>query len=190
MLDFTPVRNKEMTMAELVADLGMESLRRLTNDMVNEMLAIIKDSTDADVVFVPDDPEANDTFAGSEADVDLAWTLGHLVVHVTASAEESAALAAELARGVEFHGRSRAEVPWEMVTTIEQCRERLEESRMMRLASLGMWPQNPHLDNTYEGYGGTAINPMMRFVYGLSHDDSHLAQMREVARQAKAARGA
>lgn len=190
MLDFTPVRNKEITMAELVARLTPEDLRRLTNEMVNEMLAIIKDCTDEDVVFMPEDPEANDTFADSESDVNLAWTLGHLVVHVTASAEESAALAAELARGVEYHGRSRSEVPWETVTTMTQCRERLEESRVMRLASLGMWPRQPHLDNVYEGYGGTKINPVMRFVYGLSHDDSHLAQMREVVRQAKAARGA
>lgn len=190
MLDFTPVRNKEITMAELVARFTTEHLRRFTNAMINEMLAIIKDCTDEDVVFVPEDPKANDTFAADAADANLAWTLGHLVVHVTASAEESAALAAELARGVEYHGRSRSEVPWQTVTTIEQCRERLEESRMMRLASLGMWPRNPYLDNVYEGYNGTKINPVMRFVYGLSHDDGHLAQMREVVRQAKAAREA
>lgn len=48
-------------------------------------------------------------------DVHLAWNLGHVIVHTMASAEESAALAAELARGVEYHGRSRYEVPWETV---------------------------------------------------------------------------
>lgn len=189
MIDFTPVQNKEITMVELVARFTTEDLRRFTNAMVNEMLTIIANCNDDDVVFVPEDPDANDTFASSDTDVNLAWTLGHLVVHVTASAEESAALAAELARGVEYHGRSRSEVPWETVTTIAQCRERLEESRMMRLSSLGMWPRQPHLDNVYEGYNGTKINPLMRFVYGLSHDDSHLAQMREVVRQARAARG-
>ena len=52
---------------------------------------------------------------------------------------------ADLARGVAFHGRSRSEVPWETVTTIAQCRARLEESRRMRLASLDMWPDQPYL---------------------------------------------
>jgi hypothetical protein len=42
----------------------------------------------------------------------LPWTLGHVIVHITASAEESAFLAAELARGVHRRtGRSRFEVP-------------------------------------------------------------------------------
>ena len=71
-----------------------------------------------------------------------------MIVHTTASSEEAAFIAAELARGVEFHGRSRSEVPWETVTTIEQCRHRLEESRRMRLATLQIWPDEPDLDNT------------------------------------------
>jgi len=137
---------------------------------------------------VPDDPEADDPYAADPADRDLAWTLGHVVVHVTASAEESAFLAAELARGVPSHGRSRYEVPWESVTTIAECRHRLEESRRMRLATLDVWPDEPHLDNLYEGYGGRSIGPVARFIYGLMHDDDHLEHLVDIVRQARAAR--
>ena len=70
------------------------------------------------VTFQPVDPVANDTFAADPADVKLAWTLGHVIVHATASSEESAFLAAEMARGVANHGRSRSETAWETVTTI------------------------------------------------------------------------
>ena len=119
MLDFTPVRNiKRYSYAELVADLTMADLRDLTNEMIDYQLNLLANCTDADVVFVPEDPEANDPYAADEADTDLAWNLGHLIVHVTASSEESAALAAEMARGVVRDGRSRSEVPWETVKTI------------------------------------------------------------------------
>ena len=189
MLDFTPVRNREKTLAQLVDGLSIADLRRLTNEMVDAQLAIIAESIDADVTADIVDPEANDTFAAKAEEVGLSWTLGHVIVHTTASAEESAALAAELARGVEFHGRSRSEVPWETVTTIEQCRARLEESRRMRLASLDMWPDRPYLENTYEPYAGRGVyNAIARFVGGLSHDDSHLGQIERLAREARAAR--
>jgi hypothetical protein len=186
MLDFTPVRNKEMTIVELTADLTPAALRTLTNEMIDTVHEMIEDCTDADVVFVPDDPEAKDTFAVNEADVDLAWTLGHVIVHLTASCEESAALAAELARGVAYEPRrSRSEVPWQAVTSIEQCRHRLEESRRMCLASLDMWPDDPYLDNTYTGRDGVSqVNPITRFVFGLSHADSHLGQIAKIIEQA------
>jgi len=143
MLDFQAVRDKEITFDELIADLEKVDLALLTNEMINTILSLIRNSADEDVVFLPKDPDAYDPFAEDEGDVDLAWTFGHVIVHVTASCEESAALAAELARGVEFHGRSRSEVPWETINTIEECRQRLEESRRMCLASLEMWPGSP-----------------------------------------------
>ena len=123
-------------------------------------------------------------------DVDLAWTLGHVIVHALASSEESAFLAAEMARGVEPHGRSRYETPWEEVTTIEQCRSYIEQSRRMILAMLDVWPDEPHLDNTYEPWDGMVANPVIRFLLGLSHAEEHLAQIEEIVRQAKAARRA
>jgi hypothetical protein len=189
MLDFTPVRNKEMTISQLAATLTPADLARLTQEMVDTMLALIAECQDADVTFVPTDPEANDTYAVNPDEVTLPWTLGHVIVHTTASAEETAFIAAELARGVPFHGRSRYEVPWPTVTTIAQCRQRLEESRRMRLASLGLWPDQPDLNNSYQNKEDSPpINALTRFVQGLSHDDSHLEQIAKIVRQARTAR--
>ena len=190
MLDFTSVRNKEITWAEFTAVLSKADLQQLTNEMIDQMQALIVECNDDDVVFEPEDPDANDTFALHEDEVNISWTLGHVIVHTTASAEESAAIAAELARGVEVEPRrSRSEVPWREVTTIQQCRDRLEESRRMRLASLEMWPDEPYLDNAYQSKtGGMKITAVIRFVFGLSHDDSHLGQIADIVQQGKAAR--
>lgn len=189
MLDFTPLHAKQMTLRELAAPLTLADLRGLTNEMVDEMLALIAPCADADVVFMPVDPEANDTFAADETEKDVAWTLGHVIVHTTASAEESAFLAAEMARGVLPHGRSRYETPWQTVSTIAQCRARLEESRRMRLASLDLWPDRPILDNTYEPWSGSGdIDAVGRFILGLAHDTDHLGQIADIVRQAQTAR--
>ncbi|KAA3644920.1 MAG: DinB family protein [Chloroflexi bacterium] len=188
MLDFSPVRNKELTWMEFAEEIGKEDLARLTNEMVDLQLELISDCVDAGVVFVPDDPNAHDTYAENEEDVDLAWNLGHVIVHAIASSEESAFLAAEMARGVEPHGRSRYEVPWQEVSTIEQCRHYIEQSRRMILATLDVWPDEPHLDNTYEQRPGLTMNPVVRFLHGLSHAESHIDQIREIVRQAQVAR--
>jgi hypothetical protein len=189
MLDFIPVRQKEITVRELAANLTPTDLAHLTNEMVETMLGLIAECEDADVTFVPNDPQANDTFAINPDEVNLSWTLGHVIVHTTASSEESAFLAAELARSVPHHGRSRAEVPWPTVTTTAQCRQRLEESRRMRLASLELWPDSPDLNNTYQiREGADPTNALTRFVMGLSHDDSHLEQIAKIVRQARVAR--
>jgi hypothetical protein len=188
MLDFKPVRAKQMTLNELAAPLSLADLRRLTEEMLDREQTLIAECTDADVTFPAFDPAANDTFAANPEDIKLSWNLGHVIVHATASSEESAFLAAELARGVPFHGRSRSEVPWQEVTTIAQCRQRLAESRRMRLASLDLWPELPHLDNLAEMYPGAApVDAKGRFIMGLMHDDSHLAQIAEIVRQAHAA---
>lgn len=190
MLDFTPVRSGQLNMGEFANRLEISELRTLTNEMIDAILAMIVDCTDADVIFVPEDPDAYDEYAEVEEDLDLAWTLGHVIVHATASSEEAAFLAAELARGVSMRvRRSRYELPWESVTTISQCRHRLEESRRMRLASLELWPDEPHLSNHYiYRRTGEKIDAKTRFVFGLMHDDSHLEQIQEIVRQAIAAR--
>ena len=191
MLDFQALRDKRTTLLELTAGLTPADLRALTAEMIDTMLGFIRDCTDADVTFVPHDPDAFDGYAADSASVNIAWTLGHVIAHTTASAEESAFLAAELARGVELHGRSRYEVPWESVTTIAQCRARLEESRRMRLATLAVWPDTPHLEVTYQsGPDRPRYNAVQRFVLGLRHDFDHLGQIEEIARQAAAARAA
>lgn len=190
MLDFSPVYDDRMSMAEFAARLNKAELLAATNETIDAMQAMIAGCHDEDVVFVPVDPDAYDEYAAEEADLDLAWTLGHVIVHTTASSEEAAFLAAELARGVSMRvRRSRYEAPWESISTIEQCRHRLEESRRMRLASLEMWPDDAHLDNHYVYRGtGEKINARMRFLFGLKHDDSHLEQIAEIVRQAKEAR--
>ncbi len=185
MLDFDALRSGQITLAEMVADLTVADLHGLTNEMIDRMLAMIVDCTDDHVTFQPQDPDANDPYASDPEEVNMSWTLGHLIVHTTASAEESAFLAAEMARGVENHGRSRSEVPWQTVTTIAQCRARLEESRRMRLASLDLWPDQPYLDLTYQSRpSAPALNAVSRFILGLRHDHDHLGQIADVVAQA------
>jgi hypothetical protein len=186
MIDFTPIDEKEISWEEFSRQFTREDLIVQTNELTDKVLELIAGCTDADVVFQPSDPEADDPFAENPEDVDLAWNLGHVIVHITASAEESAFLAAELARGVKVEPRrSRWEVPWQEVKTIEQCRGYLEESRRMVLASLEMWPDKPHLDNYYEPREGVQVRPVQRFLYGQWHADSHLGQIEEIVRQAK-----
>ena len=188
MLDFTSVKNKTVSFSDLARDLTKTDLRNLTNEMIDTMLSIISDATDEDVVFVPQDPNADDPF-GIPEEKDLVWTLGHVAVHTTASSEESAALALTLARGLVPEGRSRYEVPWRTVQTIGQVRHRFEESRRMRLAMLDAWPDEPHLDVTYAPsprFG--SYNAISRFIMGLYHDDDHLGQLREIMRQVREAR--
>jgi hypothetical protein len=173
-----------------IESLTISDLRHRTNQMIDHMVALIADCVDQDVTFVPSDPEANDKFAANSNEVGLSWTLGHVIVHTTASSEEAAFLAAELARGVPYRAaRSRYEVPWQSITTISQCRARLEESRQIRLASLDLWPDPPHLDNTYSNERfPEPINAAVRFTFGLRHDDSHLEQIKKIVQQAKEAR--
>jgi hypothetical protein len=187
-LDFSRVRAREVKLADLVADLSADDLARATDRSIAQIEEILATATDADVVFVPEDPAADDPAAADPADRDLAWNLGHLVAHVTASAEESAALAQELARGVPFHGRARWEVPWKTVTTIDQCRQRLAESRRMRLASLQMWPSSPPSEVDPDPATPTWQQARERFARGLSHEDVHVDQIRNVVKQAQAAR--
>ncbi len=188
MLDFTPVRTKVRTMNQLAADLTHDELRRLTEESVDRMLELLTGGDDVKVTFVPHDPDAHDAAADETADVDLAWTLGHVIVHTTASAEEYAAMATELARGVPFHGRPRYETPWQTITTFAQCRQRLLESRRIRMASLDMWPDEPHLDNGYVAWDTSGwVNAKGIFVWGLAHDADHLRQMTKILGQAKSA---
>jgi hypothetical protein len=61
----------------------------------------------------------------------------------------------------------------------------------MRLASFGMWPDSPHLENAYEVWPDRPpVNAIGRFVLGLMHDESHLGQIEEIVRQARVARQA
>ena len=188
MLDFAAVGRGETTLADLARNLTVQDLHDLTDEMIDLMLNITASATDADVVFVPSDPDVNDEVGKAQAQ-GAAWTLGHVVVHATATSEEAAALSSALARGVVPEGRSRSEVPWETMQTSLHIRERLEESRRMRHAFLHTWPAAPHLDVTYTPIPRFGpLNATRRFILGLFHDDGHLNQLREIMRQAEAAR--
>jgi uncharacterized damage-inducible protein DinB len=191
MLDFQSVRDKRTTFADLTAGVSHDDLRNLTNEIVDMQLALVEECVDADVIFVPEDPNAHDPYAEGAGDVAIAWTLGHVIVHVTASSEEAAFIAAEMARGVEPHGRSRYEVPWESVTTIAQVRARLQESRRMRLAMLDTWPDEPHMEVTFAwGPDKPQYNAIQRFLLGMRHEEEHVAQVAEIVRQARVQREA
>ncbi|MEI7769667.1 MAG: DinB family protein [Chloroflexales bacterium] len=187
MIDFTPAYTRVSALQEIAAGLTLSDLRQSTGELFDAILGLIAACSDADVVFQPADPQANDPAAATAGEANIAWTLGHVIVHLAASCEESAVLGAEMARGVAPHGRSRAETPWETVTTMGQVRQRLAESRRMCLAALDMWPDSPHLEGASEAWpGGPVIDARGRHALGLFHADSHLGQICDVIAQARA----
>lgn len=180
---------KDVTLEDIVAGQTKDDLRQMVNRMIDAQLEMIADCEDADVTFVPVDEKAHDPVAATEAETDLAWTLGHVIVHCCASSEEAAFLAAELARGVPNHGRSRYETHWSTMHTVQQCRDALEESRRMRLATLDVWPSQPDLENAYEVWpGGPVANAMMLYASGHRHEYSHFNQIRDIVQQTRSAR--
>ena len=193
LIDFSPVRNQEVKYREFSKQFTIEDLKTVTNSYIDTILDIIKDATDAQIAYVPDDAEADDPYA-VEGEENIGWSLGHLVAHVTASSEEGAAFSSTLARGVDYTGgpRPRYETPWREVDTKAKAVQRLEESRRIRLAYLDTWPDEPHLDNYrtisprfIEKYG--ELNAVASFLFGLSHEDGHLEQIRSVMKQAQEA---
>ena len=187
-IDFGPVRAGELELIELGRGVTPARLAAETRALYGQVRELLAPARDPDVTFVPDDPQAVDTFAADPSEEHLAWTAGHVVVHLTASAEEAAFLAAELARGVEPHGRSRWEVPWPSVTTVGACMDRLDESERMILATLAAWPAAPHLDVVFVNSRGSVRNAPARFLGGLMHADEHIEQVAEILSQARLSR--
>jgi DinB superfamily len=185
LVDFGPVRAGELELAELGRRFGPVELASATRALMTTIRDQLAGADDGAVTFVPADPEAADTFALDPAEVSLPWTLGHVIVHLTASAEETAFLAAELARGVEPHGRSRREVPWPTVTSIAACEQRLAESERMILATLAIWPDQPDLEVAFTNPRGSVRNAPARFLGGLMHADEHLGQIAGILGQAR-----
>jgi len=116
---------------------------------------------------------------------------------VTATSEESAAIASILARGVPYgkEPRLRYETDWRQITTHAQALQRLEESRRMRLAYLSAFPDQPFLENFREMSERAKdlwgdLNAQGQFLLGLYHEWQHYDQFRDVLRQAQAARAA
>ena len=194
MIDFTPMQSGEQTYIDYARQeqIDAPALERLSDESINYLLDLLAELEDEDIVFEPEDPDANDPYAvtGEEA---IGWSLGHLIAHVTASTEEGAAFSSLLARGIPATERPRYETPWRDMRSVAQARQRLEESRRMRNAYLQTWPQEPFLDvhrvvsERFTARFGE-MNAAAAFLFGLSHEVGHYAQIEEVKRQALAAR--
>ncbi len=177
MPDFAAVRSGQLPFPDAVKDLDYKELPVLAGQLYDAIDEITAEVTDQAVAFTPKDPNLQDS-------AEAGWTLGHVIVHVTAGLEELSAIAAMMARGVEVEGRLRYETPWETVTTVQQIRDRLKESRRITMAFFGGWPEEPHLDVTrtpIPRFG--PMNAVATFGLGLFHTDSHLEQLREIMRQ-------
>ena len=192
-IDFSPIRNGTVKLGEYSRQFQVEDLRDTTNASIDYLLNIIRDASDAEINFIPYDPEADDPFALPEEQF-IGWSLGHLVSHVTASSEESAAIASILARGVPYsrEPRLRYETAWRDMNTRAKAIQRLEESRRMRLGYLSAFPDTPHLENlreiserARERYG--FLNAISQYLSGLLHETGHYTQFQETARQAREA---
>lgn len=190
-IDFSPITDQGMTYLEFSQRFTVADLKAVTNTSIDTLLEMIHDLSDADVTFNPVDPQAHDPYA-AEGEEHIGWTIAHLIAHITASSEEGGAQSSLLARGCPTSERPRYETPWRDITTKDQCVQRLEESRRMRLAYLDTWPDTPHLDmyrqvspRFSEKFG--EINAPAAFLFGLKHEIGHYDQIREVRQQALAA---
>ncbi len=188
-IDFEPVRAGRLQLADLALDLGPADLLAATRAIQERLAELLVTAVDADIAFKPDDPTAADEFAADPGEANLPWTAGHVIAHLTASAEEAAFLAAELARGVEPHGRSRSEMAWPSITSLAAVRHRLDESQRMIAGTLAAWPDEPHLEVVFVTSTGLVRNAPARFLGGLLHADEHVAQVAEILRQARVSRG-
>lgn len=192
MVDFSPVKNKEKKYIDLWHDdnLTIQDLRDATTRSIAHILSLISSLDDAGIAHEPQDDNANDPYA-VEGEEHIGWTVGHLVAHVTASSEESAAFASMLARGVEgLEHRPRYETPWREVDTKAKAIQILEESRRIRLAYLDTFPDEPHYNNLRTGLSERAqnawgdLNAPAEFLRGLSHEVGHYSQIEDAVQQA------
>src|SRR5260221_2729128 len=145
LLTSQPVYNKEKPLGDLASQYSNADLHAALNSYVDFTIQIINSVSDEQAIYIPPDPDANDPYATTEAEHHVGWSLVHLVMHVTASAEEAAAFSSILARGIAIGGRLRSERDWRQVTTCAEAVGRFEECRRMFLALLSHWPDQPDL---------------------------------------------
>ena len=96
-LDFAAIRSGQKSYTDIVRNLTYADLRTSTEEYFDTIDTIIDGATDAVVTFVPVDPAIGD---GEEG-----WSLNNVIAHLTATLEETAAVASALARGVTFEAR-------------------------------------------------------------------------------------
>jgi hypothetical protein len=167
-LNTEALRSGKASYADLVRDINHSDLYKFTDKYFDTIQSIIVDVKDKCVTFVPRDAALKD--AGEQA-----FTLGHVLTHLTASLEETASIGAVLARGIAFEGRLRYEV-----------HARLKESQRICHASLDAWPDAPHLDLTVTRIPSFGpMNAIGIHMLGIVHGESHFEQLREIMRQSK-----
>ena len=194
MIDFSPMRDGDVSFIDYAAqtNIGTAELKALSDESIEYLTGLVDGLSDADIVFAPDDPDADDPFA-VDGEETIGWNFGHLIAHVTASSEEGAALSSLLARGIPASERPRYETPWRDMSTVAHVRQRLAESQRMRNAYLETWPDAPLLDvvrvvsERFTARFGE-MNAPAAFLFALSHEVGHYEQIVEVKRQALAAR--
>ena len=94
-LNFDAFRSGQASYADTVRDVTHTDLYQATNDFFDTVESIISDVTDMGTTFVPHDPDLKDPN-------EEAYTLGHVIVHLTATLEESSSIGSVLARGIAF----------------------------------------------------------------------------------------
>lgn len=189
-IDFSPLSG--VITREFSDKFTLADLRAAVTSYYDFIRDLLNDLNDAQVLFEPLDEGADDPYAVKSEDRKIGWSIAHLVLHVTASLEESASVGSMLARGVSMDKtRYRYEPDWRSVTDKATVLARLAESRRMCLAYLDTWPDEPHLDNLRvfdaDHYLAKAqINAVGATLGGLRHMNSHVEQLKRVAEQAKA----
>ncbi len=167
----------QMSYADIVSTIGHADLYTMTDELFNELEAILDKTSDSAILFVPRDIAATDQS-------EQGWTVSHIVAHLTATLEESAAVAAMFARGVKFEARLRYETPWENLYTQQMVLARLRESHRICCAFLDAWPDEPHLDITVTmipRFG--PMDAVGMYILGFAHGQRHLDQVRETVHQ-------
>ena len=185
MINYTAVFSGQRKIGDLASDVTLDDLQVATNTQIAEMATLVRDLSDAQVVFVA---------ADSQAEGGVGWNVAHLIAHVTASSEEGTAVSSILARGMDypFEPRLRVEVDWTTLTTTTACLQRLEESRRIRQGYLSAWPDQPRLDTYRALPAGFAervgpINAIGACLLGLVHEAGQFTQLREIIAQAQGA---
>lgn len=176
-INLEAVRTGQISYADIVRNIGHADLYTTTDELFDGLESILATATDAAVLFVPRDIAASDQS-------EQGWTLSHVVAHMTATLEETAAVAAMFARGVQFEARLRYETPWENLSTQQMVLARLHESHRMCRAFLDAWPDEPHFDVTATRiplFG--PMDAVGMYVLGLAHGQGHLDQVRETVQQ-------
>lgn len=189
---------------DVVRNVRPADLRVKTEQFFDAVQSILVEATDAAVLLVPSDPHVSEepetaieileARAGrwnpqaAPEEEKRGWMLSKVIAHVTAILEDGMACAAMLARGVRLDSRLMYEVPSESMTTAEQVRARVCESRRICLALLSAWPDQPHLETTVIRIPEIGpLNAIGIAMSGLFHGPMHLDQLREILRQAKEA---